>query len=246
MPSQRIPRPWAAAGGGGSAPPVMIPAPGGRDESGALTPLPDDARIPASRSGGMADAGDSKSPEGNLMRVRIPPPAPGFVLDPGRERSLSRRSRRRSRTFDEVKAGSRTPPWQASLILAGWRRPPTTHPRDAPPRQQQMAVRPSPALVPTPPATAMDCCQRDGGAIPSLLCVVREPAGGRKPSPALVPTPSATAMAAADGTVPRSPRYFVSSESQRVVVSRPPPSYRPPRQRPLTAAIRYGGVARVL
>ena len=46
----------------------------------------------------MADAADSKSAWGNSVRVRIPPPAPGFVLDHGRERSLSRRSQRRSRT----------------------------------------------------------------------------------------------------------------------------------------------------
>ena len=30
----------------------------------------------------MADAGDLKSPGGNLMRVRVPPPAPGLLDHP--------------------------------------------------------------------------------------------------------------------------------------------------------------------
>jgi hypothetical protein len=94
---------------------------------------------------------DSKSSEGNLVWVRIPPPAPGFVLDRrerskpvtaqpkakpdspfthtevensalashsslstvGRDRSLSRRSQRRSRTPRSRRQRSRTTPGQA-------------------------------------------------------------------------------------------------------------------------------------
>ncbi len=60
----------------------------GQAGSGSLTRLCGRAKAGPGRCGGMVDAGDSKSPDGNIVRVRVSPPAPDILAQP-RERHRS-------------------------------------------------------------------------------------------------------------------------------------------------------------
>ena len=62
-------------------PPECKPQPGAKHfakpDFGPLTPPQTQVSTSSTgRCGGMVDAGDSKSPDGNIVRVRVSPPAP--------------------------------------------------------------------------------------------------------------------------------------------------------------------------
>ena len=64
-----------------------------RTRGGYCTHIPGSQMLPHTcRCGGMVDAGDSKSPDGDIVSVRVRPPVPIFFLNKQRIRIFPNRS----------------------------------------------------------------------------------------------------------------------------------------------------------